>query len=151
MLARVLSLLLAAISVCEACDCVEASVQQKRDHADIIFRGTIVELKDSSTNGAIQPGFGRDLKKIVVFKVDRVWKGQVGRTFEMPAIEETSACIGFWPTFLKVGEELLVYASRFGSPDYLTSICGNHKPVKDAEKDFGILGRGREPVASAPK
>ena len=80
---------------------------------------------------------------MVVFKVTRVWKGDVGQEFEMPAIEETSACIGFWPSFLKVGEDLLVYASRFGGSEYKTAICGDQKLAKDADNDFKTLGPAR--------
>lgn len=142
--------LFCTLGLCYACNCTEPSVEAKRDYAEIIFRGTIVELRDSSKPADISPGFARDTKKVVVFKVTRVWKGHVGQTFEMPGIEETSACIGFWPDFLKVGQDLLVYASRFGSSDYRTSICGRHKPAKDAEKDFKTLGPGKEPERSQP-
>ena len=69
-----------------------------------------------------------------------------GVVIEMPGIEETAACIGFWPSILKIGEDLLVYASRFGGSEYLTSICGNHKPAKDAQKDFRGLGPGKHPL-----
>jgi hypothetical protein len=142
---RLPALLVLAVVSCYACDCTESSVQFKRDHADIIFRGTIVELRDSSKPAELTPGFAHDTKKVVVFKVTRVWKGHVGQTFEMPGIEETSACIGFWPGFLKVGQDLLVYASHFGTSDYLTSICGRHKPAKNAGEDFKTLGPGKEP------
>lgn len=61
----------------------------------------------------------------------------------MPAVEETSACIGFWPDYLKVGIDLIVYAKKSGS-EYYTSICGNHKVAKNA-KDLEKLGPGEEP------
>jgi hypothetical protein len=146
---RLSVLVLLAVVRCYACDCKEPSVQAKRDHADIIFRGTIIELHDSSKPATIAAGFAHDSGKVVVFKVTRIWKGHVGETFGMPGIEETSACIGFWPGSVKVGQDLLVYASHFGTPDYLTSICGNHKPAKDAEKDFKELGPGKEPERSS--
>ena len=91
-------------------------------------------------------GFGRDLKETIVFRVSRVWKGQVGQVFEMRAIEETAACWGFWPDFLKVAQDLLVYAKSFQGSEYLTSICGYHKPAKIAEEDLKILGSGKEPA-----
>ena len=145
---RLSALLLLASGLCYACDCSEPSVQVKRDHAEIIFRGKIVELRDSSKPAP--PDFGHDTKKTVVFKVSRVWKGQVGPTFEMPGVTETSACWGFWPSYLKVGEDLLVYAVRFEG-EYFTAICGDHKPAKYAEQDFKTLGPGKEPQASASK
>ena len=146
---RLSFLVLLAIGRCYACSCKEPSVQAKRDHAEIIFRGTIIELHDSSKPADTAVGFAHDTGKVVVFKVTRVWKGHVGETFEMPGIEETSACIGFWPDFLKIGQDLLVYATHFGRSDYLTSICGNHKPAKDSEKDFTELGPGNEPERSS--
>jgi hypothetical protein len=119
-------------------------VQVKRDHSDVVFRGTITALRDSEKAAGISAGFGRDTKKIVIFRVSRVWKGKVGQTFEMPAVEEIAACIGFWPSFLKVGNDLLVYASRSGGSEYYTSICGFHKRASDA-KDFRELGPGEDP------
>jgi hypothetical protein len=76
-------------------------VSFKRDHSEVVFRGTIVELRDSQKPADLPAGFARDTKKTVVFRVSRVWKGEVGETFEMPAVEETSACVGFWPSILK--------------------------------------------------
>jgi len=63
----------------------------------------------------------------------------------MPALEETSACVGFWPPFLKVGNDLLVYASRIqGHSEYFTNICTRTALAADA-KDFDELGPGEEP------
>jgi hypothetical protein len=143
------ALLLLAVGLCHACDCTEPSVEAKRDRAELKFRGTIVGLRDSSRSADISSSLARDTRKTVVFRVSRIWKGPLGQTFEMPGIEETCACIGFWPDYLKVGEDLLVYASHFGGTDYITSICGNHKRVKDAAKDFKALGPGKEPQRSA--
>ena len=95
----------------------------------------------------------KDTKKIAVFHVARVWKGDVGATFEMPAVEETSACVGFWPNLLHVGADLIVYARKQGS-DYYTYVCGENKAAKDSNgkeaKDLAELGRGREPSTSQP-
>ena len=143
------ALLFTALSLCWACDCTEPSVEAKRSHAELIFRGTIIELRDASQTANTYSVLTRYIKKTVVFRVSRVWKGNVGQTFEMPAVEETSACIGFWPAFLKVGQDLLVYAGRFGGAEYLTSICGNHKPAMSAGEDFRALGPGKEPQKSA--
>jgi hypothetical protein len=114
----------------------------------VIFRGTIIELRDSQ--GVAGPNFGLsvfDLKKTVIFRVSR-------QIFEMPAVEETSACVGFWPPYLKAGTDLLVYASRSENSEYYTAICGGHKLAKDGSKDFRMLGPGkipRVPGAQGPK
>ncbi len=110
----------------------------------MVFRGTIIALRDSESAADLSGLFRfRDTKKIAVFHVNRIWKGDIGQTFEMPATEETSMCIGFVTSYLIVGNDLLVYASRYGS-EYYTSICGFHKRGKDA-KDLRELGPGQDP------
>jgi len=142
MLVRSCILLFLSIASTYACDCSDPGVQRKSSSSDLIFRGTITALRDASKLAGIK--FTKDTGKIVVFRVTRVWKGDVPQTFEMPAVEETSMCIGFWPDFLKVGADLLVYASRSGGPDYDTSICGFHMLAKNS-KDLRKLGPGEEP------
>lgn len=133
---RFCALLLFTAIPCCACSCSDPSVQVKRDRADIIFRGTIVELRNSH--------WWQPTERTVVFTVSRVWKGPVTATFEMPALVEQAACIGFSSNLLKVGEDLLVYAFRDGAK-YYTDICGKHKAAKDAGRDFKELGLGKEP------
>lgn len=136
------------VATAYACDCMEPSVQDKKEYADVIFRGTIIELRDGKAATDLESGWVRDTGKMAVFRISQVWKGDVGETFEMPAVEETSACVGFWRDYLKVGADLLVYARRIRS-GYYTSICGSHKPAKDASgkdaKDFKVLGPGAAP------
>jgi hypothetical protein len=121
-----------------------------RAYAEVVFRGTIIALRDTKTSSKIA-GAVRDLKKVAVFRVTRVWKGDVGEAFEMPAVEETSMCIGFWPPFLKIGNDLVIYARRLqGQPEYYTDICTRTMPANDASKfkDFDKLGLGEEPKKS---
>ena len=136
-----------------ACRCFESEVQVKIDHSDVIFRGTITSWRASERPLIIPPGVVRDLRKLVVFRVSRVWKGDVGPIFEMPAVEETAACTGFFSDLLKIGTDLLVYARREGnSSEYYTDICGSHKLSSDAENtDFRKLGPGKIPFLRKPK
>lgn len=136
-----------SVAIAYACECLEGSVKAKKDYSDVVFRGTIIELRDSTIDHS-SPLF-EDTKKIAVFRVSRVWKGDVGLTFEMPAVKETSACTGFWPPYLKVGIDLLVYAKKQGS-EYYTNICGLHKPARDA-KDLVELGPGEDPQKQPSK
>ncbi len=91
---------------------------------------------------------------MAVFQVTRVWKGDVGQKFEMPAVTETSTCNGFWEDYLKLGADLLIYARRVEN-DFYTGICGNHKPAIDAKgnpaPDFKDLGPGAPPHPNPKK
>src|SRR5690349_4192471 len=85
------------------CDCVGNEREDKRG-AEIVFRGTIIAFRQSASGD-----------RIAVFHVSRVFNGDPPETFEMPAIEAGAACFGFSAPTLRIGKELLVYASSFGS------------------------------------
>ena len=78
------------------CDCVGLSVNEAKKAAEVVFRGTIIDVSAGK----------------VIFRVDRVWKGNVRPTFDMPEFIEGAACLGFHERMLKVGSDLLVYATR---------------------------------------
>jgi hypothetical protein len=143
---RVLVTLALSLRIAYGCSCQEGDPQYKKAHSDVVFRGTITALRDSEKPPSLSEQIGMAKRyKIAVFNVTRVWKGEVGQTFEMPAIEETSLCTGFWPPFLKVGSDLLVYANRGSDSEYYTSICGRHKPAGPAIVERRELGPGEEP------
>ncbi len=140
----------------QECTCTTKNPQDARENADVVFRGTIIALRESAEPSPIPVG-DQDPKKFVVFSVRRVWKGDIGPTFEMPALEQTTPCIGFSPS-LKVGNDLLVYAGRLRSytvpvghefvtyrtvipdhPIYFTSACMRTALAKDT-KDFEESG-----------
>jgi hypothetical protein len=142
---RAVTVLLFASSATWACSCREITVKEASDHADVVFRGTIVSFRDSAKDFGI-PGVFKGTKKLAVFHVTRVWKGDVGQTFEMPAVEELAACTGFWSKFLKEDTELLVYANRARrDSEYYTSIC-TRTALASKSKDYEELGSGKEPA-----
>jgi len=113
------------------CDCETIHAKDAKRGAEVVFRCTVSGFQHRAA-----------LSMMVVFNVDRVWKGKVGSTFEMPAVQEASGCIGFLPK-LQVGTELLVYARRIDkTEDYLTIPC-NFLRMRDV-KDIAALGRGRK-------
>jgi hypothetical protein len=139
LLIRLAVLLYASACLARPCSCVAITANEAKKEAEVVFRGTITAFRNSD-NG----------ERFVVFRVIRVWKGNVSAIFEMPAFEETTACIGFWPSFLSIGNDLLVYASQQGSPPaYFTNICTRTALSKDS-KDFEKLGRGKTPRAKKP-
>ncbi len=62
----------------------------------------------------------------------------------MPEFRETSACIGFSPALLQVGNDLLIYA-QYSNGAYFTDICLRTQLAKNARHDFKSLGAGRPP------
>ena len=90
-----------------------------------------------------------------MLQVARVWKGEVGTTFEMPAYEEAAACWGFDRRWLKVGNDLLVVASSLtvdpaGTPIFETGICSRTAFAAE-NKDIEELGPGYDPAARAKR
>jgi hypothetical protein len=135
-IARTLTSAMISLAVAAACTCSAPSVGGAKKLADVVFRGVIANISG-----------GR-----VSFRVSRVWKGNVGRLFEMPEFRETSACLGFWPDHLRIGNDLLVYAytlprgSKSGT--YFTDICSRTSLSKNAREDFRKLGTGWSPRES---
>jgi hypothetical protein len=128
-------LFLISRSLFAQCDDVPISARQAKQSSEVVFQGTIVGFK------------GSDIDRTVVFQVSRVWKGRVGRTFDMPAIEtHGSLCTAFWSGLLVLGNELVVYASR--SPIFLK---GKYVPIRQKSvlvrqaDDISQLGPGHRP------
>jgi hypothetical protein len=71
----------------------------------------------------------------------------------MPEFREAAACLGFWPSLLAVGNDLLVYAFRIPPDDpkaeYITSICTRTQLATTAAEDLAKLGKGKRPRISS--
>jgi len=147
---RLLALLVLIAACGLACERLELSVREMLDQADLVFRGRIVSFRAAPMPDPSSPPNGASRGRLTLFPVTRVWKGEAGATFEMPAFDETSGGAGFSPSLLRVGEELSVYASRIREAGYLTDICGNHKRVRSGKRDFRELGSGRRPRRAGP-
>jgi len=117
------------------CDDVEVSTKEARHLSEVVFQGTIEGFRGSDTD------------RTVMFRVSRVWKGRVGPTFEMPAIQtDGGLCTAFWRGLLAVGNELVVYASRRfmpGGKEYLP--LRSKSTLVSRAKDISALGRGHKP------
>jgi hypothetical protein len=124
-------------SVAFGCDCVTLPVSQEKRGAEVVFRGTITEIRGGTVH----------------FRVERVWKGNVGRTFEMPDVTGLG-CIGFWPSLLFEGNDLLVFAWRLdrypGDNEYFTALCSGTSLASQAGETLAKLGKGSAPRASPP-
>jgi hypothetical protein len=131
---RFLIALWATAGLVSACDCARLPVKDARLAAEIIFRGTVVNIHESPEHFPV-----------ATFKVTRVWKGNVSRTFEMLAFREDAGCIGFLPT-VEIGADFLIYARRLdrNAPDYLPLPCQTDL-ISRAGDQLRKLGSGKEP------
>lgn len=130
-----LGLVLLASTLFAQCGDMEVSTKKAKHFSEVVFQGTVEGFK----------GSGDD--RTVIFRVSRVWKGRVGPTFEMPAIEtEGGLCTAFWKGLLAVGKEFVVYASR----PYLSAGFKDLLPIRSKTtlasraKDISALGRGHK-------
>jgi len=102
-------------------------VQQQLKTSDIVFRGELIEHR----NGA------------AIFRIIEKWKGKLGSTVEIEWRRgDRGDCNGFRPDDLKVGNELVVFASRSRFGIYRTSICRPTTQTSAAQNVLSILGPG---------
>ena len=132
---RFLFVLFTSTCLLAQCDDVEISTKRAKHFSEVVFQGTVEKFEGSNNN------------RTVTFRVSRVWKGPVGPTFEMPAIEtEGPNCLAFWKGLLVFGDELVVYASHGLSPgdnEYLP--LRSKTTLVSRAKDISQLGRGHKP------
>jgi hypothetical protein len=88
-----------------ACTCSEQSVPDALEHADVVFAGTVKDVRMVDDAKDWEP------RVIVDFDVARVWKGEVGQSFTLHTNLEHSSCRGMGNSLAKPGEVLLVYAN----------------------------------------
>ena len=111
----------------------EITVQDYVKRSDVVFRGEIVAHKWHAA----------------VFRVREQWKGNLKSHVRLEWRRgDRGDCNGFWPDDLKVGEELLVFATKGHFGRYRTSICLPTSLVSKAEAEtkLRVLGPGKPPV-----
>src|SRR5580698_416047 len=120
------------VSVASACSCVTLPLSQEKRGSEVVFRGTIAEIRQGT----------------VYFRVETVWKGNLGRTFEMPDVTGLG-CDGFLPSLLVEGNDLLIFARRLhrypGDNDYFTALCTRTSLASQAGETLAKLGKGHAP------
>jgi hypothetical protein len=99
----------------QACSCIGPKANEALRESDIVFRGKLVAHRDGAA----------------VFQVHEQWKGKLGSYVELEWRRgDRGDCDGFWSRDLKVGNELLVFASKGADGIYRTSICLTPLPEK---------------------
>jgi len=127
-LARLALAFLIPIALFAQCDCVVLPPKEAMGYAEVVFRGTVQSVHGTA-----------------VFHVTRVWKGPVGRTFEMSGIESSEWCHGFLPRMLRVGNELIVYASRIDPSNNIYFPMHCQTALVSKAYQIRKLGRGHKP------
>jgi hypothetical protein len=127
-----------------ACSCNRQTVTAAYAEAEIVFEATITAIHGVISNGAWPAGS-------VKFSVSRVWKGEVPSRFEMPAVQQTGSCLGFYKRLLKSGNVLLVYGRRStwgpnGEQVYFTDACARTMLLKEASEDRLVLAKIHSPA-----
>jgi len=126
-------LLLASSSVFAQCDEVAVSAKKAKHFSEVVFQGTIEGFSGSGTD------------RTVIFRVSRVWKGRVGPTFEMPALESDGMCTAFYRGLLAVGNEVVVYASSRYVPGAGYLPWRSKTTFVSRADDIRALGRSHKP------
>ena len=136
-LARLFVGLIFAAGLGAACEAVYLPANGEKKHAEVVFRGTISEYRDSGT------GY-----KIAVYRVSRVWKGRVGQTMELSTFPGYSdaPCASFSTKLFDIGSDVIVFARKEKGKDFLTgywwALSAQHYPY------LSQLGPGKQPPTS---
>jgi len=80
------------------CDCRPSGVRESMERHEIVFRGTIVGFRQAdkpSEMGSLVHDTGR----IVIFHVDRVWKGDIGKTLKCLPLKRPRPAAAFGPRY----------------------------------------------------
>ena len=98
------------------------------NQSDIVFRGKLVAHETGSA----------------VFGVHEYWKGNLKRSVKVEwRLGDRGDCNGFRHNDLKVGNELLVFATKGRDGVYRTNICLPTQLVAKAAKVLHDLGPGK--------
>ena len=124
-------------SLASACTCYALPAKTAKEVSEIVFRGTVVMEHEGK--------WGR----VAVFRVSRVWKGQVPETLELPVFQ-IGCGIGFQSP-VEIGQEWLVFAGRLASADndFVPGGCTTQL-ANNAQKLLKDLGPGRKLKSKPP-
>jgi hypothetical protein len=119
-----------------ACECVDATISEGREWADMIFAGEVKHVEQS--NGSEQNGIG----SLVTFRVADVWKGAPRRTTKIFILARDISCTG---TVIQPGDRFIVYARQSAKKIATASTCIRTRNLKNAKEDIKILGKSKFP------
>ena len=117
-----------SVLACE-CDGPKPSPSEALKQADVVFSAEVASVQKEEYNRRAE---------LVIFKVEKVWKGAVGPKLDFHTLINMCS-FEFVP-----GKKYLVYASRRGDL-FGTSFCSRTKLLVAAASDIKELGEGKTP------
>lgn len=130
----VLSLVCAWLAIrqppAQACSCELGTVIDDLEASDVVFRGEVTLIRRPD-----------DYNTFVIFRVSRLWKGNVGPTIGLWAVAQHDDDCGY--VFIK-GFEYFVFSNG-----HSTSTCSYTSRIVHGRPEWPELGAGREPVFAA--
>jgi hypothetical protein len=125
-----------AASAALGCTCFPPGVESDLDHASVVFRGVVKEVKELPS----RPDLQRE-RYAVTFAVSQYWKGTPGREITLPIDRPGTDCIG-----AHFDANMSYLRSRRRRILTVNNYCDSTAPVKDSRKTLRALGRGKKPV-----
>jgi hypothetical protein len=111
-----------------ACDCMEQSLEDAVRANDLVFRGTVTNLKrPSDPHGRVK----------VSVKVERAWKGQLSGEVTIFTPADSAMCAYEFAS----GHEYLIYATSAAKGGPEVSLCSRTKRTNIAGPDQAWLDR----------
>jgi hypothetical protein len=121
-----ISLLLPGFLLAADCSCPPATTQEQFDLATSVFRGKIVEIRESKNEPTE-----------FFFEIQDVFKGELEDDITLQDAEYGQPCV----MDFQGGKAYLVYARWTWGRD-VTSRCMGTKPIETAESDRAVIGPG---------
>jgi hypothetical protein len=147
LLSAALCLTLAPVSLAMA-DCISPSPSSALTQSEVVFRGTVVEMK--TIGKPDRPQWGAAWT--VTFDVSQVWKGVVGKRFVLHIVQESED--DAFETFER-GSDFLVFATRnsprktarFGiaGATFGAAGCSGTVSLPAGTKSLSEIGPGKRP------
>jgi hypothetical protein len=128
----------------QACSCVRGDVATHAGWADVVFTGTLVEMRPPPDRLILSSGDPATYS----FDVDRVHQGRVGPTAEVRSAVSGASC-GL--EGMRTGSRYVVFATR--DDGLWANLCGGTQLLRPAviRRLDGVVGPGRAPTTEPPQ
>lgn len=124
------------VSAAFACSCIAMTVEERYDRADVVFTGTVKEVREENLYN----------RKYVRFDVDTIWKGTYGEELWVYTPWDSAGC---GVEFVK-DKEYVVYSRRDEQGYLQTMLCDGTSEKQYADDDMDYLDTITPPQSCEP-